>query len=73
MFRSIGPTELIIVLAIVLIIFGVGKLPSIGGAMGKAVKGFRKEVEGGVSKTSAKRTSAKKASAEKAPAKEEEA
>ena len=73
MFHSIGPTELIIVLAIVLIIFGVGKLPSIGGAMGKAVRGFQKEVEGGDSKTSAKRTSAKKAPAKKARAKEEEA
>jgi sec-independent protein translocase protein TatA len=68
MFHSIGPTELIIVLAIVLIIFGVGKLPSIGGAMGKAVKGFRKEVEGGDSRASARRTSVKKA-----PAKKEEA
>ena len=37
----IGPTELIIVLVIVLIIFGVGKLPEIGGAMGKAIREFR--------------------------------
>ena len=37
----IGPTELIIVLFIVLIIFGVGKLPEIGGAMGKAIREFR--------------------------------
>lgn len=60
MFRSIGPTELIIVLAIVLIIFGVGKLPTIGGAMGKAVRGFRKEVEGGDSEITAKETSIEK-------------
>lgn len=38
---SIGPTELIIVLAIVLIIFGVGKLPDIGGALGKSIREFR--------------------------------
>ncbi len=50
-----GPMELIIVLAIVLIIFGVGKLPSIGSAMGKAVRGFRKEAEGGKRKISAKK------------------
>ena len=31
-----GPMELIIVLVVVLIIFGVGRLPEIGGAMGKA-------------------------------------
>jgi len=38
---SIGPTELIIVLAIVLIIFGVGRLPDIGGALGKSIREFR--------------------------------
>ncbi len=65
MFKGVGPTELIIVLSIVLIIFGVGKLPTIGGAMGKAVKGFRKEVDGGGSKTTAKKTTAKKTTAKK--------
>ncbi len=42
----IGPTELIIVLAIILIIFGVGRLPEIGGALGKAMRGFRSESKG---------------------------
>ena len=42
MFSSIGTTELILVLLIVLIIFGVGKLPEIGGALGKAIRDFRK-------------------------------
>ena len=42
----IGPTELIIVLVIVLIIFGVGKLPEIGGAMGKAIREFRSSQSG---------------------------
>ena len=41
----IGPMELIIILAIILIIFGVGRLPEIGGAMGKAIRGFRREAE----------------------------
>ena len=36
-----GPMELIIVLVVVLIIFGVGRLPEIGGAMGKPIKEFR--------------------------------
>ena len=36
-----GPMELIIVLVVVLIIFGVGRLPEIGGAMGKAIKELR--------------------------------
>ena len=43
---SIGPPELIIVLVIVLIIFGVGRLPEIGGAMGKAIREFRSSQSG---------------------------
>ena len=36
-----GPMDLIIVLVVVLIIFGVGRLPEIGVSMGKALKEFR--------------------------------
>ena len=36
-----GPTELIIILVIVLIIFGAGKLPGIGKALGKGIKEFK--------------------------------
>ena len=43
---GIGPTELIIVLVIVLIVFGVGRLPEIGGAMGKAIREFRSSQSG---------------------------
>ena len=42
----VGPTELIILLVIVVIIFGVGKLPQVGGAMGKAIREFR-QAQGG--------------------------
>lgn len=42
MFGGIGPTELIIVLFIILVIFGAGKLPEIGGALGKGIKNFKK-------------------------------
>ncbi len=38
---GIGMPELIVVLVIILIIFGVGKLPEIGGGMGKAIRNFR--------------------------------
>lgn len=38
---NLGPTELIIILVIVIIIFGVGKLPEIGGALGKSIREFR--------------------------------
>ena len=33
----IGPWEMVIILAIVMIIFGVGKLPQVGGTIGKAL------------------------------------
>ncbi len=42
----IGPTELIIVLVIVMIVFGVGRLPEIGSSMGKAIREFRSTVGG---------------------------
>ena len=38
---NLGPTELIIILVIVLIVFGVGRLPEIGGAIGKSIREFR--------------------------------
>lgn len=41
---GLGPTELIIILVIILIIFGAGKLPEIGGGMGKAIRNFKKGV-----------------------------
>ena len=44
MFGTMGVTELILILAIVLIVFGAGKLPKIGEGMGKALKGFKKEM-----------------------------
>lgn len=37
-----GPAELILVLVIVLIIFGPGKLPDIGNALGRGIREFRK-------------------------------
>ena len=37
-----GPAELIVVLVIVLIIFGPGKLPDIGNALGRGIREFRK-------------------------------
>lgn len=44
MFGSIGITELVLILVIVLIIFGAGKLPQLGEGLGKAIKGFKKSV-----------------------------
>ena len=41
---GLGISELLIILAIILIIFGVGKLPQIGEGLGKAINGFKKGI-----------------------------
>ncbi len=41
---GIGMPELLVILVIILIIFGAGKLPEIGGAIGKGIKNFKKSV-----------------------------
>jgi len=46
MLRGIGWPELLIILAIVVLIFGVGKLPEVGKALGKAIHEFRSSVTG---------------------------
>jgi sec-independent protein translocase protein TatA len=38
---GIGMPELIIILVIILIVFGAGKLPEIGAGMGKAIRNFK--------------------------------
>ena len=40
-FGGLGGWEWIIILVIVIIIFGVGKLPEIGGALGRSIREFR--------------------------------
>ena len=43
---GIGMTELIIILVIILIIFGAGKLPEIGSGLGKAIRNFKGATSG---------------------------
>jgi len=45
MFGSLGFTEMILILFIVLIVFGAGKLPQLGEGIGKAIKGFKKSTQ----------------------------
>lgn len=42
---GIGMPELIIILIIILIIFGAGKLPQIGSGLGKGIRNFKKATE----------------------------
>ena len=46
MFKSFGWPEALVILVVVLVIFGAGKLPQIGGALGKSIREFRKAKEG---------------------------
>jgi sec-independent protein translocase protein TatA len=46
MFGSIGMPELIVILVIALIFFGPGKLPEVGSVIGKAIRGFKKAMDG---------------------------
>lgn len=39
---NLGPTELIIILVIILLLFGAKKLPDLAGSVGKSIKEFRK-------------------------------
>jgi sec-independent protein translocase protein TatA len=39
---GIGMPELLVILVIILIIFGAGKLPEIGSALGRSIKNFKK-------------------------------
>jgi sec-independent protein translocase protein TatA len=44
MLGSIGPTELILILLIVIIIFGARKLPDLGKSIGEGIKNFKKSM-----------------------------
>lgn len=39
---TVGPTQVVLVLLLILVIFGAKKLPEIGGGLGKAIRNFRK-------------------------------
>jgi sec-independent protein translocase protein TatA len=53
---GLGWQELVIVLVIVVIIFGAGKLPEIGGSLGKGIKEFRASTQEGMADAPASKT-----------------
>lgn len=54
MFR-LGPTELIIILVIVVLLFGVGRIGKIGGELGQGIKAFKDGLSGGEKKDDKKK------------------
>jgi sec-independent protein translocase protein TatA len=46
MFGRFGIWEIVLILVIILIVFGVGKLPQVGGAIGKGLRAFKKGQSG---------------------------
>jgi len=45
MLGGIGPTELIVILFIILVFFGAGKLPDIASGLGKGLRDFKKAMQ----------------------------
>jgi sec-independent protein translocase protein TatA len=46
-FQSLGPAELVIILAIVVVLFGASRIGDIGGSIGRGIREFRREVREG--------------------------
>ena len=47
LFGTLGTTELLLILLIVVLLFGAAKLPQLGQALGKTIKGFKQEMRDG--------------------------
>lgn len=62
---KIGPVELIIVLVIVLLIFGVGRLGRLGKDLGEGIREFRKSLSGSENKDETESSSSKEDSSKK--------
>jgi sec-independent protein translocase protein TatA len=60
MFKSLGVPEIILILVIILIFFGVGKLPQVGESIGKAIRSFKKAQSGEEEEAASAKSSAKK-------------
>lgn len=71
---SLGPTELILILVIVVIFFGVGRLPEVFGGLGKGIREFRRAAkdENEVEEDDAPKAAPKKSKAVQAEVEESE-
>lgn len=57
---KLGPWEIGLILVIILIVFGVGRLPQVGGALGKALRAFRSAKQGEDDESESTKTQAAK-------------
>ena len=64
MFKTFGLPEIILILVIIFIFFGVGKLPQVGEAMGKAIRSFKRS-QAGLDEEEGTKDSTKKANKSK--------
>ncbi len=55
---KMGPWEIALILVIILIVFGVGKLPQVGNAIGKGIRSFKKGQAGEDEEEEEKKTAA---------------
>lgn len=46
MFRQIGPTEILLILGVVVLLFGAKKLPELARGSGRALRIFKSEIKG---------------------------
>ena len=72
MLPHLGVPELLIVLLIVIIVFGVGKLPQIGGAIGQSIREFREATRAGQEKKDEEKRSSRRSASKAASSEEEE-
>ena len=56
---NLGTTELLIILGIVVLVFGVGKLPQLGRGLGQSIREFRTSVQGSEEKQEETQTEVK--------------
>jgi sec-independent protein translocase protein TatA len=60
MFKQFGIWEIVLILVIIIIFFGVGKLPQVGQSIGKALRSFKKAQSGEEEEETTTKSTAKK-------------
>lgn len=53
---NLGPTELIIILVIVIVLFGVGRISKIAGELGSGIRAFKDGIQGSDEKKESEKT-----------------